>query len=196
MTHNNKKATTVIESFLAANPNPTAKQWKELTLIHPEYAADIAEISVLYIGEDEEVPFDQDLFNTTRSLMLNAVHANTAPISEAREALKKCRGVAVRAYAREIGLGEHIELFDQMVNGEVLVPYVVIKRLAARLNVQLTALKEVFAIRFQSQPIQAFQADGKPKRIVQPVTWEEAIKAAGIGGEEKMRLLRLELESE
>lgn len=193
-----KEASLMIEAFLAAHPHPSAQQWKELTLIHPQYAAQIAEISLMFDEDeaDEEVAFDVELFNATRSLMLNAVHASTAPVAEAKTALKQCRGPAARKFALQIGLGERVELFNQVVSGEVSAPYVLIKRLAAKLQVQLAALVKVFELNFQSQPAQSFKADGKPGASSQPVSWEDAIRAAGISGEEATRLLHLEKEME
>ncbi|KRB79052.1 hypothetical protein [Noviherbaspirillum sp. Root189] len=193
-----KEASLVIEAFLAAHPHPSAQQWKELTLIHPQYAAQIAEISLMFDeGEsDDEIVFDAELFNATRSLMLNAVHANTGPVAEARTALKQCRGPAARKFARQIGLGEHVDLFNQVISGEVSAPYVLIKRLAEKLQVQLAALANVFQLNFQLQPKQSFSSDGKPGVDSQPVSWEEAIRAAGISGEEATRLLHLDKEVE
>lgn len=193
-----KKATLVIEQFLAANPRPSALQWKELTLSHPQYAARIAEISLMFDEDelDDEAAFDTELFNATRSLMLNAVHASSGPVNEAKEALKRCKGPAARRFSEQIGLGDRIDLFNQILSGEVSAPYVLIKRLAATLRVQIAALAKTFELNFQALPAQSFQADGKPGTSIQPVSWEDAIRAAGISGDERNRLLHLEKELE
>jgi hypothetical protein len=192
------EATLMIEAFLAANPHPSAQQWKELTLSHPQYAAQIAEISLMFDEDelDDEAAFNAEMFNATRSLMLNAVHTNTAPVNEAKAALKQCKGPAARRFSEQIGLGNRIDLFNQIVSGEVSAPYVLIKRLAAKLQVQLAALVKVFELNFKSLPAQSFQANGKPKTSVQPISWEAAVRAAGISGDERNRLLHLEKELE
>lgn len=192
------EASTLLEAFLTANPQPTPEQWKTLTLSNPKLAVQIAEAALMLSIDSEdagdELPFETELFNATRSAMLNAVETNTAPVEAARVALKQCRGPAARKYARQIGLGEHVDLFNQMVSGEMSAPYVLLKRLAAQLHVRLAAMAEVFSLNFQNQPEQSFKADGKPSKSRKPVSWEEAVKAAGITGQEAARLLHLEKE--
>lgn len=192
------EASALIEEFLAANPRPISEQWKELTLANPKHAAQIADAALAHSIETEdagaELPFEERLINATRSAMLSAVDANTAPVEAAKIALKGCRGPAARAFAREIGLGERVDLFNQMVGGETYAPYVLVKRLAAQLHVRIAAMAEVFALNFQNQPVQSFKADGKPGKNRKPVSWSEAVKAAGITGEEAARLLHLEKE--
>ena len=190
-------ASSLIEEFLAANPQPTMAQWKQLTLANPAYAAQIAEVTLLMstnIGLADEDVVDTALFNATKSGMLNAVHANTTPIDEVRSALKQCRGPAARQFARQIGLGERVDLFNQLVSGEVVAPYVLLKRLAKKLEVRITAMAEVFSLNFNNQQMQSFKADGKPTIDVQPASWEQAVQAAGITGDEAKRLLHLEKE--
>lgn len=194
------ESSTLIEEFLAANPQPTSEQWKALTLANPTHAVQIADASfahtVANMDAVKPLPFEAELFNATRSAMLNAVEGNTAPVEQAKTALKQCKGPAARNFAREIGLGERVDLFNQMVSGEAFAPHVLLKRLAARLHVRIAAMAEVFSLNFQSQPAQSFKADGKPGVARRPQSWEEAVKAAGITGEEATRLLRLEKESD
>lgn len=192
------EASTLLEAFLAANPHPTPEQWKTLTLSHPKHAAQFAEAALMLSidSEDsgEELPFEAELFNATRSAMLDAVESNTAPIEAAKVALKQCRGPAARKYALQIGLGEHVDLFNQVISGETSAPYVLLKRLAMQLQVRVAAMAEVFSLNFENQPGQSFKADGKPSRSRKPVSWEDAVKAAGITGHEAERLLHLEKE--
>lgn len=189
-------AASVIEGFLAENPHPTMAQWKQLTLAYPAYASQIAEVSLLVSTPvqrvDDEV--DSELFNATKSGMLSAVHANTSPIDEVRSALKQCKGPSARNFARQIGLGERVDLFNQVVSGEVVAPYVLLKRLAKQLEVRLTAMAEVFSTNFNNQQMQSFKADGKPIMDVHPASWEQAVRAAGVTGDEAVRLLHLEKE--
>ena len=189
-------AASVIEGFLAENPHPTMAQWKQLTLAYPAYASQIAEVSLLVSTPvqrvDDEV--DSELFNATKSGMLSAVHANTSPIDEVRSALKQCKGPSARNFARQIGLGERVDLFNQVVSGEVVAPYVLLKRLAMQLEVRLTAMAEVFSTNFNNQQMQSFKADGKPIMDVHPASWEQAVRAAGVTGDEAVRLLHLEKE--
>ncbi len=192
------EASTLIEEFLAANPQPTSEQWKALTLAHPRHVVQIADAALMHSVNTEDagepLPFEAELFNATRSAMLNAVESNTAPIEVAKTALKQCRGPAARKFAHAIGLGERVDLFNQMVSGETLVPYVLVKRLAAQLHVRIAAMAEVFSLNFQSQPAQSFKADGKPGMARKPQRWEDAVKAAGVTGDEAARLLHLEKE--
>jgi hypothetical protein len=191
-----REASELIEAFLVANPQPTSAQWKEFTLAHPQYAVDIADTALMLATAGDEsastTVFDTDLFNATRSAMLNAAHEHTQPFDAARAALKQCRGPVARAFAQQIGLGERVDLFNQMVSGEALAPYVLVKRLAGRLQVHIAAMAEVFAYNFRNQPAQAFKADGKPLNDRRPMTWEEAVEAAGVTGDEAARLLHLE----
>lgn len=191
------EASDLIEAFLAANPLPSPEQWKAFTLANPAHAPQIADTALMLTLDDAEFDaeeLDVELFNATRSAMLNAVHLSSAPVVAAKTALKVCRGPVARRYARDIGLGERVDLFNQMLAGELSAPYVLVKRLAKTLQVRVAALAEVFALNFQSQPAQAYKADGKPNALPQPLTWEQAVRDAGIAGEEAARLLHLEKE--
>lgn len=191
------EASDLIEAFLAANPLPSSEQWKAFTLAQPAHASQIADTALMLTLEDADFDaeeLDVELFNATRSAMLNAVHLNSVPVAAAKTALKVCRGPIARRYAREIGLGERVDLFNQMLAGELSAPYVLVKRLAKTLQVRMVALAEVFSLNFQNQPIQSYKADGKPNALRQPVSWEQAVRDAGITGEEAARLLHLEKE--
>jgi hypothetical protein len=192
------EASALIEAFLAANPQPTSDQWKALTLANPKHAAQIADAALMHAIENEDtgepLATEEDVFNLTRSAMLDAIESNTAPIEAAKAALKQCRGPAARTFARAIGLNERVDLFNQMVSGETFAPYVLLKRLASKLNVRVAAMAEVFSLNFQSRPAQSFKADGKPGVARKPQRWEDAVKAAGITGEEAARLLDLQKE--
>lgn len=194
----NREASALIEAFLAANPQPTSVQWKALTLANSKYAAQIADAALLCAIDakdaGEPLPFEQELFTSTNGAMLDAVERSTAPIEAAKAALFKCRGPAARKYAREIGLNERVDLFNQMVSGEIFAPYVLLKRLASQLNIRVAAMAEVFSLNFQSQPAQSFKSDGKPGVACRPQRWEDAVRAAGITGDEAARLLHLEKE--
>jgi len=191
------EASVLIEDFLAANPLPSSEQWKAFTLAHPAHASQIADTALMLSLDDADFDaeeLDVELFNATRSAMLNEVHLNSVPVAAAKTALKVCRGPIARRYAREIGLGERVDLFNQMLAGELSAPYVLVKRLAKSLQVRMVALAEVFALNFQNQPVQSYKADGKPIALRQPVSWEHAVRDAGITGEEAARLLHLEKE--
>ena len=69
-----------------------------------------------------------------------------------------------------------------------------LKRLASQLNVRVAAIAEVFSLNFQSQQAQSFKSDGKPGVAHKPQRWEDAVRAAGITGDEAARLLHLEKE--
>lgn len=191
------EASDLIEAFLAANPLPSPEQWKTFTLTHPAHASHIADAALMLTLDEADFDaeeLDVELFNATRSAMLNAVHLSSAPVAAAKTALKVCRGPIARRYAREIGLGERVDLFNQMVAGELSAPYVLVKRFAETLQVRVAALAEVFALNFQNQPAQSYKADGKPHALRQPVSWGQAVRDAGITGEEAARLLHLEKE--
>lgn len=192
------EASALIQVFLAANPRPTAAQWKALTLANSKYAMQIADAALFCAIEaqdaEDRFQFDRELLETTNSAMIDAIVANTAPVDAARVALRQCRGPAARKYAREIGLSERVDLFNQMISGETLAPYVLLKRLALQLNVRVAAMAEVFSLNFQSQPVQSFKSVSKPGVARKPQRWEDAVRAAGITGDEAARLLHLEKE--
>ena len=194
----NHEASALIGAFLASNPQPTSAQWKALTLANPKYAAQIADATLLCAIDakdaGEPLPFEQELLTSTNSAMLDAVESITAPVEAAKVALTKCRGPAAREFAREIGLNERVDLFNQMVSGETFAPYVLLKRLASQLNIRVAAMAEVFSLNFQSQPVQSFKADGKPGVARRPLSWEDTVNAAGITGAEAERLIHLEKE--
>lgn len=196
----NNAAAIIIESFLCANPNPTSSKWKTLILANPEFAEEISDFA-LWHGKTRHIdesafdePVDEQLFNATKSELLSALYINTAPVEKARVELLKFKGPAARNIAREIGLGERVDLFNQMICGEVRAPYALLKRLSSKMGVQLAALAEVFSLNFMNRPAQAFKADGKPQHDVEPISWKQAIEAADIKEEEAERLLHLEKE--
>ncbi len=194
--------TPLIESFLKSNPQPTNADWKQLIDANPEQATDIAEVAMLF-GDvrslDESAydePIDENLFNETKSYVLNLVSTNKAPVIEARSAVDNVKGPKARAVARDIGLGERVSLYNQVVSGEIKAPYVLLKRLARLFRVQLASLAEVFSANFANRPVPVFKSDNKPELLTEPMSWRQAITAAGITGEEAERLIALEKELE
>ncbi|MFT3848528.1 MAG: hypothetical protein QM739_07545 [Propionivibrio sp.] len=203
--HDRKVTNTVtplIDSFLKSNPQPTNADWKRLIDANPEQATDIAEVAVLFgdvrsldeSAYDETI--DENLFNETKSYVLNLVSANKAPVIEARNAVDNVKGPKARAVARDIGLGERVSLYNQVVSGEIKAPYVLLKRLARLFRVQLASLAEVFSANFANRPVPVFKSDNKPELLTEPMSWRQAITAAGITGEEAERLIALEKELE
>jgi hypothetical protein len=195
-------ATALIEFFLYAHPAPTTADWKALITANPSMAEDIADFAV-WIGETNrnevsapDMPMDEELANATKSSLLSALGANTAPVEQAMAALKQCKGPVARTLAREIGLGERVDLLDQVVSGEARAPYALMKRLARKFELHLAAVAEVFAVNFQNRPVQAFKTDGKPQLSQEPVSWKQAVEASGAQGDEARRLLQLEREME
>jgi hypothetical protein len=193
-------AAALIESLLYERPFPVVADWKSLIQAHPSLAEEIADFAI-WFGETNradnqalDTPVDEVLANATKSSLLSVLYSNTAPVEQAKAALQKCKGPAARAVAREIGLGERVDLLDQVVSGEARAPYALVKRLARKFELHLAAVAEVFAVNFQNRPVQAFKTDGKPEMSQQPVSWKEAVDAAGVKGEEAKRLLQLERE--
>ena len=194
--------TTLIESFLYTHPQPTKANWKELIVANPAFAEDIADFAMWY-GKTEHIDesafdeaLDEELFNATKSNLLSTVYTNTAPLEKAKVAFQKCKGPMARNIARKIGLGERVDLFDQVVSGEAHAPYVILKRLARTFSLQLAAVAELFALNFQNRQMQAFKSEDKPKVDLEPISWREAVVATGVKGEEAQRLLHLEKEME
>jgi hypothetical protein len=193
-----RNATALIESFLYEHPAPTVADWKLLIKAHPSLAGEIADFAI-WIGETDrteeqvlDAPVDEVLANATKSSLLSALDANTAPVEQAKAALRTCKGPAARTVAREIGLGERVDLLDQVVSGEARAPYVLVKRLARKFELQLAAVAGLFAVNFQNRPLPAFKADGKPQLGEQPISWHQAVAASGAMGDEARRLLQLE----
>ena len=191
---------TLVESFLYAHPNPTTSHWKELIAANPALAEEVADLALWHGRANRlddsayEEALDVDLANSTKSELLSSMHKNTAPVEKAMRALQKCKGPMARNVAREVGLGERVDLLDQAISGEARAPYVIVKRLARKFELQLAAVAEVFATNFQNRTVPAFKSDNKPQVGQEPISWKQAVDAAGIKGEEAQHLLHLEKE--
>lgn len=79
------EASDLIEAFLAVNPLPSSDQWKAFTLAHPAHASQIADTALMLTFDEADFEADEldvELFNATRSAMLNAAHLTSFPESK------------------------------------------------------------------------------------------------------------------
>ena len=140
----------------------------------------------------DDEPVEETLFNMTKSQAMALVSANTESVDKVLIELARHKGPAARELASSVGLSEHVSLLNQVIRGEVLAPYVLLKRIALKLQVQIAAVAQTFSLNFQNQPMRAFKSAGKPTLTNEPIAWAKAVRDAGIKGAEAERLIALE----
>ncbi|MYN04532.1 hypothetical protein GTP41_20785 [Pseudoduganella sp. DS3] len=193
-----REATALIEALLLENPHPTNSDWKALVMNNPDYASEIVDFSILFErnvhlqSEAYDEPLDQDLFDELSEHIFDMLGTVESSASEAQAKLSKIVGPKSRVIARDIGLREHVEILDQIISGETKAPFVLVKRLASNLGLEIASLVQAFALNFSRRPAQAFKSDGKPKLEQEPIDWEVAVRAAELDQEDTNYLLGLE----
>jgi len=193
-----REATALIEALLLENPHPTNGDWKALVMNNPDYASEIADFSMLFArnihlqSEAYDEPLDQDLFDELSEQLFDMLGSVESSANVAQVRLEKIVGPKSRTIAREIGLREHVELLDQIISGETKAPFVLVKRLAGNLGLEIASLVQAFALNFSHRPAQSFKSDRKPQLEQEPIDWECAVRAAELGHEDTDYLLSLE----
>jgi hypothetical protein len=181
---------------LIDNPNPQTGDWKRLIDANPQQAAAIADAALINSGADEAdivVPFNEVLFNSTVSRVLDLVHQTPSPLLDtAQRKVGEIQGPAVRKVAVEIGIGPYASLLSGILVGRTLAPRRILAALGTRLNVSTAALAELFRRSFAMSEVPAFKSpDGQPRMMTQPSTWEQAVQAMNLQPEETQRLMQL-----
>jgi hypothetical protein len=198
-TLNRDEAASVIEDFLIDNPTPQTGDWKRLIDAHPQYAGAIANAALVCgsadadPGDDVERLSDDALFNATISRVLNLVHQTRSPVlAAAQQKVIAIQGPTARKVAVEIGIGPYPSLLSGILVGRTLVPSGVLAALGNRLAVPVAVLAELFARSFRQSEVPAFKApDGQPQLLMEPLSWDCAVRALKLPPEETERLLRL-----
>lgn len=114
-------------------------------------------------------------------------------IEDAIAQISSIRGPSARSLAREVGLGEHRVLMNQILSGAVITPVNVMKNVATALQIPLEVLSSALNECFQRQLVSSFKAqDGKPEVRIEPQSWKEAVTDLRLPAEEENRLLSLD----
>lgn len=194
---NQDEAARLVEDFLIDSPNPQTSDWKRLIDAHPQHAAAIADAALAHAedaGEaDTPMPFNEALFNSTISRVLNLVHQTPSPLlEEAQKKVAEIQGPTTKKVAVEIGIGPYGSLLSGVLVGRTVAPHRILAALGRQLNVSMSALAESFRRNFAVSEVPAFKApDGQPRLMTQPSTWEQAVRAMNLPPEETQRLLQL-----
>lgn len=193
---NSDEAERLVEDFLIDNPIPQTSDWKRLIDTYPQHAAAIADAALAHGGADEvgiQPPFNEALFNSTVSRVLNLVHQTPSPLLDAaHKKVGEIQGPAAKKVAVEIGIGPYASLLSGILVGRTLAPRRILTSLGRRLDVPTVALAELFRRSFAMLEVPAFKSpDGQPRMMTQPSTWEQAVQAMNLPSEESQRLLRL-----
>lgn len=197
-TQHQTEVSALIEDFLHSNPSPSKQDWRALIEGNQPFSEQILDYAQAYKQsrsvnqEMDDEPLDEALFNVTKSQAMALVYANNGPVNKAVAALDRYKGPAARDLAASVGLAEHVSLLNQIIRGDVLAPYVLLKRIALNLHVQIAAVAQTFSVNFQNQPARAYKSAGKPALTNEPITWAKAVQDAGIRGAEAERLIALE----
>lgn len=197
MTNRNKdEAARLVEDFLIDNPNPQTSDWKRLIDAYPQHAGAIADAALAHSGADDvgiQLPFNEALFNSTVSRVLNLVHQTPSPLLDAaQKKVGEIQGPAAKKVAVEIGIGPYASLLSGILVGRTLAPRRILAALGRRLDVPVAALAEVFRRSFATAEVPAFKSpDGQPRLMTRPSPWEQAVQAMNLPKEETQRLLQM-----
>lgn len=200
MTNQTKnEADRLVEDFLIDHPSPKTSDWKTLIDAHPEHSDAIADAALAHrdsVDLEEAArdwPLNQSAFDNTISFVLNLVHQTPSLLLEdAMQRVAAIQGPAARKVAVDIGIGPYPSLLNGILVGRTLAPKRILEALAARLEVPLSTLVELFKRTFSASEVPAFKSpNGKPQLAAQPATWEQAVNALDLSPEETARLLKL-----
>lgn len=189
----------LIEDFLIDHRYPETRDWKELIDAHPEYAGAIADAALSHRSstnlEDvaNEWPLNQSVFNNTISMVWNLVHQTPSPVlADAKRRVAAIQGPTAKKVAIELGIGPYPSLLSGILVGRTLAPKLIVEALAAKLEVPLSTLTELFRRTFFESEVPAFKSpDSQPQLAAHPSTWEQAVNVLDLTPEETARLLKL-----
>lgn len=189
----------LIENFMFDHHSPEISDWKKLIDAHPEHADAIADAAFAHRGsanlEDvaNEWPLNQSAFNNTISMVQNLVHQTPSPVlADAKRRVVAIQGPTVKKVAIELGIGPYPSLLSGILVGRTLAPRPIIEALAARLEVPISTLTELFRRTFFETEVPAFKSpDSQPQLATKPATWEQAVNVLDLTPEETARLLKM-----
>lgn len=200
MTNQNKNEIGhLIENIFIDHHSPETSDWKELIAAHPEHAGTVADAALAHRDsaslEDmaNEWPLNQSAFNNTISMVQNLVHQTPSPIlADAKRRVAAIQGPTAKTVAIELGIGPYPSLLSGILVGRTLAPKSIIEALAARLDVPLSTLTELFRRTFFETEVPAFKSpDSKPQLATKPASWEQAVNVLNLTSEETARLLKM-----
>ena len=191
------QVSVLIEEFLHSNPSPSRRDWNALIEGNQPLSGELLDYAQAYqhsnplSHEMDDELVDEALFNITKSQAMALVSANNEPVNRVVAELARYKGPAARELAVSLGLAEHVSLLNQVIRGDVSAPYALLKRIAVKLHVQISAVAQTFSVNFQNQPARAYKSAGKPALTNEPIAWAKAVQDAGIKGAEAERLIAL-----
>lgn len=197
-----REATALVESLMLDNPHPTNADWRGLIMNNPNLASEIADYSVWYSRsvhldmDSYEEPLDSELFDGVSGQLMNALTSHEPVTHSADSVLNEIVGSRARTIANEIGLRSHVDLLDQLISGETKAPYILVKRLALKLGLEVTSLVQMFVFNFSIRSSQEFKSTGKPQLEKEPINWADAVRAAKLDRAETEYLLGLAREKD
>jgi hypothetical protein len=196
MNESNLDADTVIAAFLQNTPRPTTEEWKKLIAQYPQFARDIADAALIQKAcklldeTDLEHPVNAEVFANTVSRAINLLHSTPSPVlADVQQKIAAVQGPAIRNLCKELGVG-HAPLINGILVGAIKAPSRLLARLGELLDAPLAALSEAFAQSFASKHLPAYKSEsGKPSVPIEPMSWEEAVRAAKLPDSEAKTLL-------
>lgn len=193
----------LIEDFLIDHPSPETSDWKALIDTHPEHARVIADAALDHQGSvnlenaAKDWPLNQSVFDNTISMVQNLVHQTPSPVlADAKRRVVAIQGPTAKKVAIELGIGPYPSLLSGILVGRTLAPKLIIEALAARLEVPLSTLTELFRRTFFETEVPAFKSpDNQPQLATKPATWEQAVNSLELTPDEAARLLKMSNEA-
>lgn len=189
----------IIEDFMIDHHSPQNSDWKELIDAHPEHAGAIADAVLSHRDSAnlEDVannwPLNQNAFSNTISMVQNLVHQTPSPVlADAKRRVVAIQGPTAKKVAIELGIGLYPSLLSGILVGRTLAPKSIVEALAARLEVPLSTLTELFRRTFFETEVPAFKSpDNQPQLATKPATWEQAVNSLELTPDEAARLLKM-----
>jgi hypothetical protein len=189
----------LIENFMIDYHSPETSDWKALIDAHPEHAGTIADAALFHRNSAnlEDVANDwalnQSVFNNTISMVQNLVHQMPSPVlADAKRRVAAIQGPIVKKVATELGIGPYPSLLSGILVGRTLAPKSIGEALAARLEVPLSTLTELFRRTFFETEVPAFKSpDSQPQLATKPATWEQAVNSLKLTPDESARLIKM-----
>ncbi len=194
------QAAQIIESFRASTPTPSEEEWMTLIEAHPSQASKIADTALVELAAehleeaDLEASLDQDAFEAGVSQAISRLYeVPSDTLRKAQENIGAVQGTAVRALAREAGLGSASSLLSGVLIGAITAPRALVTFLATKWDSPGWVLLECFHRARAGATVPAFKAEfGKPGIAVEPRPWAEAVRSLKLPDSETQHLLKLQ----
>jgi hypothetical protein len=167
---------------------------------NPEFAGEIADVALIegvteHLDErDLGAPLEQEVFEAGVSRAISRVcEVPSAALCRAQESIGAVQGTAVRALAREAGLGAASSLLSGVLVGTIEAPRKLVGFLAVKWDSPTWVLLECFHRTHAAAAVPAFKAEmGKPGIATEPKSWAEAVRSLRLSESETQRLLKIQ----